>query len=526
MTTNRVDGAAGGAPDGAIDGNVAVSPGDPGRVPIHRLTKVEYDNTAKDLLGVTTTPAVRFEDDVWGGDLDGFDNLAENLRMSPGRYLQYFEVAKSLADQVWASPALRDRIVTCAPDGTGQCARRIVAAFGARAWRRPLTDAEVAKLGEVADAALVQTGDFQQSIKRVVTVMLSSVPFLYKVEIDPQPTSLVAHPLTGAELASRLSYLLWSTMPDDTLRALGDGLRDDAVLDQQLDRMLADPRSDAFVRNFAGQWLGIRELAAHSASPVAYPAWDEALRDAMVKEMNLFFTTLIDASFDGFLRADLHFVNGRLGHHYALAQPPMGNTDFVRVAGATGRVGFLGLAGFATLTSPSNRTSPSQRGSWVLGHLLCTPPPPPPPNVPPGDIDPSASPNTRKALERSLTSVACTTCHRIFDGIGFGLENFDGIGQFRSSYAPGEPIDATGQLEDGTKVNGATELGAALAADPRLATCAVRKTLSYALGRRLDDGDREEVAALADAWRQGTFRQLLRAIVLSDAFRLRRGEAP
>jgi hypothetical protein len=507
------------------EGGAGSDGGDPGRVLLHRLNRVEYDNTAKDLLGVATTPAPHFIDDISADTPAGaFDNAAEGLRMSPERYQQYFDAAKMLADAVWADSALEGRIVTCAPDATDQCARGIITAFGLRAWRRPLTDAELTSLAAFASAAQNDTGDFKLAMKRVVTLMLSSLPFLYKVEIDPQPASLAPHRLSGYELASRLSYLLWSTMPDDRLLALGDNLQQDAVLGAELERMLDDARSDAFVHSFVGQWLGAQDLAAHSVDPNAYPNWNEGLRAAMTEEMYLFFTGLLDRPFDGFLTTDEHYVNNTLGVYYGLVDPPLADT-FSSVGLPAGNRGFLGLAGFLTATSLSYRTSPSKRGDWVMTHLLCTPPAQHAGGNPPLNLG-LAPTSPRTALALVLSNPSCSGCHKLFDGVGFALENYDGIGQFRSSYSPTEPVDATGALDDGTTFDGATELAAALSRDGRLATCAVRNTLSYALGRVLDTDDDGRVANLGNAWAQGTFRSLLRTIVLGDAFRMRRGETP
>jgi hypothetical protein len=514
-----------GGPQG--DGATAYDGADPGRVLLHRLNRIEYDNTAKDLLGVKTTPAEHFVDDITADTPAGaFDNAAEGLHMSPDRFQQDFDGAKALAEAVWADAALEGRILTCAPDVAGKCTRDIITAFGLRAWRRPLTDAEVTSLATFAGAAQKDTGDFKLAMKRVVTLMLSSLPFLYKVEIDPQPGSLAPHPLSGYELGARLSYLLWSTMPDDRLLGLGDDLRQDAVLAGELDRMLDDPRSDAFVHAFAGQWLGGREMADHGVDPAAYPNWNDTLQAAMTQEMYLFFTGLLDRPFDGFLTTDVHYVNGTLGTYYQLANPPVDDSTFFSVDLPGGHRGFLGLGGFLTATSLTYRSSPSKRGDWVMSHLLCAPPAQhaggmnPPLNL--GVMPTSA----RAALALPLANPSCGPCHRTFDGVGFGLENYDGIGQFRSSFSPTEPVDATGTLDDGTMFNGATELAAALTRDPRLATCAVRNTLSYALGRLLDAGDDARVASMRDSWARGTFRGLLRTIVLSDAFRMRRGETP
>jgi hypothetical protein len=518
--------ADGSTADGAPpdEGGATHDGGDPGRVLLHRLNRVEYGNTAKDLLGLAATPATTFIDDISASTPAGaFDNAAEGLHMSADRYQQYFDAAKSMVEDVWSNAALEGRIVTCAPDSTGKCTRDIITAFGLRAWRRPLTDAEVTSLAAFASAAQKDTGDFQVAMKRVVTLMLSSLPFLYKVEIDPQPGSLAPHRLSGYELATRLSYLLWRTMPDDRLLALGDDLQQDDVLAAELDRMLDDSRSDAFVHAFAGQWLGGRELVDHAVDPTAYPDWSEGLRAAMTQELYLFFTGLFDRPFEGFLTTDQHYVNDVLGSYYQLAKPPTGTTFFsVDVPG--GHRGFLGLGGFLAATSLSSRTSPSKRGNWVMTHLLCTPLASHT-AVPPLDLGQTPS-SPRAALNLALAPADCAACHKTFDGVGFGLENYDGIGEFRSSYSPAQPVDATGVLDDGTTFNGATELAAALTRDPRLATCAVRKTFSYALGRVLAADDEARVASIRDAWAKGTFRGLLRTIVLGDAFRMRRGETP
>jgi hypothetical protein len=512
----------GASPDGAPDEGVASDAGDPGRVLLHRLNRVEYDNTAKDLLGLATTPATQFIDDISAETPSGaFDNAAEGLHMSPERYQQYFDAAKSMVESVWSDNALKARIVTCAPDTTDKCARDIITAFGLRAWRRPLTDAEVTSLATFAGSAQKDTGDFQVAMKRVVTLMLSSLPFLYKVEMDPQPGSLAPHRLSGYELATRLSYLLWSTMPDSRLLAFGDELQQDDVLAGELDRMLDDARSDAFVHAFAGQWLGGRALAIHAVDPAAYPAWSEGLRAAMTQELYLFFTGLLDRPFDGFLTTDAHYVNDVLGAYYGLANPPAPG-KFYSVDLPGGHRGFLGLGGFLTVTSPPARTSPSTRGNWVMTHLLCTP------HADHGGMNPALGPGSspRVALNLTVAAADCTSCHKLFDGVGFGLESYDGIGQFRSSYSPAALVDATGSLDDGTTFNGATELAAALGRDPRLATCAVRNTFSYALGRVLAADDDARVASVRDAWAKGTFRSLLHTIVLGDAFRMRRGEKP
>jgi hypothetical protein len=519
-------GAAGTAtdPDAGLAQDAAAGTGavsDPGRVLMHRLTNVEYDNTARDLLGVTTTPAATFQPDEVDEATGGFDNLAENLHLSPARYQQYYAAAGKLADAVWLDPALRARIMICTPD-LPSCAGDVIGAFGLRAWRRPLEASEHATLTAFAQAALAETGDFSLAMKRVVTAMLSSLPFLYKIERVPAAGAADAEPLSGYEVSSRLSYLLWSSMPDDELLSQGERLRGVDVVRTQLDRMLADPRAAALTRNFAGQWLGLRELETHVAAKGIFPTWDDELRQSMVKEMSLYFGEFLDRSFDDLLSADLNFIDRRLAAHYQVRANP---TDFERVSLLPLRhLGFLGLAGFQTLTSPSYRTSPSARGAWIAQHLLCDTSVRSPHAGDPPPLDLAGIPvDPRKALQATLTQAQCAACHATFDGMGFALEAYDGIGLLRDYYKPTVPLDTKGSLPDGRTFDDASGLAATLARDPRLVTCATRKTLSYALGRVLDDGDRARVDALVEDWRGGTLRDLLRTIVLSDAFRSRKG---
>jgi hypothetical protein len=517
-----LDGAAGGS-DGPIQaGPDAGPPGGSGRVTLHRLTRFEYDNTVKDLLYVASTPADTFQ----GDDLvDGFDNLAEGLHISPARYLQYLDAAKTLAETVFADDALRGRIVTCAEDAAGQCARDIIKNFGLRAWRRPLSAAESESVGAFYDAVRVETGDFRAALQRTVAMMLSSLPFLYKVEVDPEPTSTTPHPLSGYELASRLSYLLWGSMPDDELLRLAPSLGEPTVLMAQVERLLADAGGfDRFVRGFAGRWLGVEELAAHHADRVAYPRWDGAVSAAMVTEMYLYFREYRTNPLSTFFTNDVHWVDGRLAANYNVTDLAL-DAPLTRIEKPATHAGFLGLAGFLTLTSPPNRTSPSMRGRWILEHLLCAPPDGHPPGIMP-KLNLGPADDVRKALTLSLLQPSCRDCHATFDGLGFALEHFDGIGIFRQAYAsPMEPIDATGSLGAAT-FDGAAQLGAALSKDPRFAACTVRKALSYALGRRLTDGDADLVAGVTAAWKQGSINALLREIVATQAFRFRHGEAP
>jgi hypothetical protein len=506
---------------------------DVNRVAIHRLNNTEYDNTVRDLLGVTQTGA---QDFIADEQALGFDNIADALGMTDAQYEQYFNAADALVEQTFSDATLRARIVTCAPKSAGDpaCTRSIIAAFGKRAFRRPLVAAEIDRLTALAGEATALGEDFQGSIKHVVKALLSSVDFLYRVELDSDPSSAAAHPLGAYELASRLSYLLWSTMPDDALFALADSgsLLGVDVLAAQFDRMLSDARAQQLVSSFAGQWLGLRDLKSHQVEPTAFPNWDDGLRDAMIREGSQYFSQFLQGgrSMSEFFTADVNFVDAKLAKLYGFTgtsfdpAKPISNTS-------DSRRGFMGLSSFLTVASFSYRTAPTLRGKWVLENLLCQTIPPPPPNVP--KLDDSAADsaatqalNVRVRLAAHRANPQCASCHVILDPIGLGLENFDAIGQYRTKYENGDAIDASGMLPDGSTFDGLQELSKILADDPRLADCASQKLLTYALSRPLVDSDEPYLQGLREQWRSGdmSMRTLLSNIVRSEPFRYRRGE--
>jgi hypothetical protein len=509
-------------------------PIDVNRIGIHRLNNTEYDNTVRDLLGVGETPARSFIADE---KALGFDNIAEALGMTDAQYEQYWNAADSLSEQVFADATLRARILTCTPAAAVDetCTRSIVAAFGKRAWRRPLADAEIDRLVQLAGEASMLGEDFAGSIKHVAKALLLSVPFLYRVELDSDPEAATPHALDAYELASRLSYLVWSTMPDATLIQAADSgeLLDTDVLAAQLRRMLADARGERFVRGFAGQWLGMRDLESHQVEPTAFPEWSTDLRDAMIAEGYQYFSQFVQGrrSLQEFFTADVNFVDDRLAALYDFSGQSFDpSTAFHDTTDA--RRGFLGLASFLTLTSYSYRTAPTLRGKWVLQNLLCQDIPPPPPNVPKlddsqADSAATQSLNVRDRLAEHRKNPQCASCHVTLDPIGLGLENFDAIGQYRTQYANGDAIDASGTLPSGESFDGLHELSDLLAGDARLADCASEKLLTYALSRRIVPADQPYLQALRTQWRDDgmSIAALLERIVVSEPFRSRRGEA-
>ena len=533
-----------GVPPGSPPGGTGAPGGslDVGRVAVHRLNSAEYDNTVFDLLGVRGSAATTFIPDE---KALGFDTIADAFTMGDARFEQYFNAADILVEQALADPGLRARILTCAPAAPGDaaaCTRAIVQSFGLRAWRRPLNAAEVDSLIQLGSDALALGEDFAGSVKQVVKTLLMSAQFLYRVEIDPQPASAVAHPLDGYELASRLSYLLWSSMPDARLFELaGAGrLQDDAVLAAEVDRLLADPRGASFVSSFAGQWLGLRDLASHQVEASAFPDWNESLRQSMLREGLLYFSEFLGGAAGGrnerslaeFFTADVNFADARLAALYGIAGPAAAASEPVRVVDlGDQRRGFLGLASFLTVTSYSYRTAPTLRGKWVLENLLCQTIPAPPPNIPKLDDGQAGSAatqslNIRQRLAEHRANPLCASCHDTLDPIGLGLESFDAIGRYRAVYANGDAVDASGVLPDGSRFNGIQQLSALLSADARFTDCASQKLMTYALSRRLGDADAPFIQQARVRWKeQGLgLRALIQLLVASPTFRQRHGQ--
>jgi hypothetical protein len=501
-------------------------------VAIHRLNNREYDNTIRDLLGVTASAAKGFINDE---TVLGFDNIADGLGMTPAQYEQYFNAADTVVDQAFADANLRSKVMTCLPASPSDtaCMGRIISTFGLRAWRRPLTDAEVSRLVKTITDNVALGDDVTGGVKYAVKAMLSSLPFLYRLEIDADPTSTKPRPLNGYELASRLSYLAWSTMPDEQLLALAQSgeLIKEATLSTQLDRLLNDGRANTFAESFAGQWLGMRRLQGHQVNADVFPAWNEPLRQAMIQEGLLYFQEFLSGgrSMKEFLTTDVNFVSAPLGSLYGIAGAPADRS--MKVTNTTDtRLGFMGLGSFLTLTSFSYRTAPTLRGKWVLETLLCEELPPPPANVP--ELDANNSPamaqsqNVRARLEEHRKNPDCSSCHDVLDPIGIGLENFDAIGRYRTTYSNGDAIDSSGVLPDKSTFKNLAELAAILSkpTDTRLTDCASKTMMTYVLSRATVTTDGPYLDQIRRTWNGGDLKALLKQMVLNDTFRFRRGE--
>lgn len=357
--------------------------------------------------------------------------------------------------------------------------------------------------------------------------MLASPHFLFRIEEDPSaddPDGI--RRLSDHELATRLSYFLWSSMPDEELFQLANEgkLGDPGTLGNQVRRMLGDAKSRALVDNFAGQWLQLRDVERLSPDPERFPAFDESLREAMLGETERFFETIIreDRSVLEFLNADFSFVNERLARHYGIAD--VKGSEFQRVKLPADRRGVLTQASILFLTSNPTRTSPVKRGQWILSNILGQPPPPPPPGVEELDEDGETLGSLREQMEQHRSNPSCAVCHRQMDALGFGLENFDVVGAWRDRDGRFE-IDPSGTLPGDQKFAGPAELMEILTQSRRddFARCLAEKMLTYALGRGLGPYDRCAVNAILERLEQNEFRfsALVMGVVLSDPFLLR-----
>jgi hypothetical protein len=421
----------------------------------------------------------------------------------------------------------RRRVLICEPtsgEDENTCARRIITTLATRAFRRPLDEQDLPPL-EAFYAAGRSDGGFETGIQRALARILVDPRFIYRIERDS--TSLnegEIHPIDDYEFATRFSFFLWSSIPDDRLLNLaGSGrLREPETLAAEVRRMLADPKSSALVDNFAAQWLFLREL--DSVTPDA-DAFNENLRDAMAHETKSLFETILreDLGILRLLDADFSFVDERLAEHYGY--PGIHGSHFRRIelADDSPRRGLLGHASILTVTSVTNRTSPVLRGSWILETLLGSPPPVPPPDVETtleGDDGAEVQLSVRDRLEAHRENPVCASCHAIMDPLGFSLENFDLIGAWRDTDG-GQPIDTHAMLTDGTFVDGPIALREALLARPEVfATTTTEKLLTYALGRGIEYYDMPTIRAIvrqaaADDYR---FSALVLGVVQSDAF--------
>ena len=431
------------------------------------------------------------------------------------------------------------RIFVCRPTpavAESLCARRIVSSLARRAYRRPIFDDEVQVLLDFYDRSRHEGGSFEDGIELAIRRLLVSPEFLYRIEADPAGLAAgTPYRISDIDLASRLSFFLWSSIPDDQLLDLAaqERLSDPDELDRQVRRMVVDPRSELLTTNFAAQWLRLRNL--ETTIRPGYPfslAFDESLRQSMLRETELFFDSIVreNRSMLELLTANYTFLDERLAEHYGI--PAVTGSHFRRVdlPVDSPRGGILGHGSVLTLTSHAIRTSPVLRGKWILDNILGTPPPDPPPDIPALNDQRTQEKraSVRERMEQHRNNPACSSCHAMIDPAGFALENFDAIGRWRFVDESFNKIDASGMLPDGRSFDGVAELRAVLTQNPeQFVTTVTEKLMTYALGRGLEYNDMPTLRrvvreAASDGYR---FQTVIHGIVTSDLFLMRRSQS-
>ncbi|MFO0631255.1 MAG: DUF1592 domain-containing protein [Nannocystaceae bacterium] len=524
-------GTASGSDGGVPEGCAAESLLDPGPMYLRRLTHREYAATIVDVVAADPDQAqalvATFPQDVVTSSFDN-DGLHQSISVLLGE--RYLDAAEQLADAVLADATRRDRVIGCDPAAGEACLRDFVTRFGRRAMRRPLDDEEIDALVELALGQAEP--DAQASI--VIETVLMSPRFLFKVELGtPDPDHPERAKLGGFEVATRLSYLLWGTTPDDVLLdAAAAGQLDDADgVATMAEAMLDDGRVQTAMAQFGAQWFRLDDIAGQARDAASFPEFDAALQQAMVDELQALLQRHMFGDGEDFLdlyRTRSTAVNDALAAIYGVTPPGSSTLVPIELPEDGERGGLFTTAAFATASSRADETSPVQRAVYVRKLALCDPPPPPPPGVP--QVQPEDGESTQDAFERHIDQGdSCAGCHLQLDPIGFGLERFDSIGRLRDSYGSGDPVKRDGTITiDGTEhaFSGGVELGALVADSQAAQGCVVTHAWRFALGRSEDPADecnREQVRLrFADAGND--FRSLLLALVRSDAFRYRRIE--
>ncbi|HEX2880404.1 MAG TPA: DUF1592 domain-containing protein [Polyangiaceae bacterium] len=517
--------------DAAVDAATGVEPladgglPDPGVVSLRRLNATQYNNTVRDLLATELQPANEFPaDDL----LYGFDNIGSALSISTLLMEKYEQAAEALVADLFVRTEDDSyaRVMVCDVSSEGDtCAQQILQQFARRAWRRPVTVEEMAPY-----VALLEESDTaEEGLRLALQGVLLSANFIFRIERDPDPQDPTPHPLSGPELASRLSYLLWNTMPDDALFAAAEQgeLTSSAGLNSQLERLLSDAKVAAFVTEMSGLWLQARALPEQQRDAEVFPQWSSALRQAMRGETDSFLWELFrrDRPLAELLTADFVMLNEPIAALYGVEGITGNVFQRVELPSNGQRRGLLTQATFLTVTSHPQRTSAVLRGKWVLEQLLCAAPPPPPPEVNPNLDNPDFSGlSLRERLElHQQQGSGCTACHAWMDPIGLGLENYDAIGAFRSEDEYGA-IDASGELPGLPPVpfEGALELSTLLVQDARFERCVTQQIATYGLGERPTAQWLDALVDQADDTGVRSLKGILRALVMSGAFRTRR----
>jgi hypothetical protein len=508
-------------------------PTSPGPSYIRRVNRLEYNNTVHDLLADTSAPADSFPAEEVSL---GFDNNAQALSVSPVLAEQYLDAAESLATTAvntnWA------KLVPCAPTITDAaavdaCGQAFIMSFGQRAYRRPPDADDVAALTAAFNAG--KATDIVTGVRLAIEAALQSPRFLYRVELGgTPPAGATVVQLDDWEMASRLSYLLWHSMPDDALfsAAAAGKLTAPADIEAQVQRMIADPKAHGVVADFHAQWLRVGEISGVEKDATIFPAFTPAIAQLMQQETARFldYVTWNGAAGGGpgdltaILTAPFTFVNGPLAQYYGMTG--VSGSAFVKTPlDGTHRAGVLGQGGLLSLLAKANQTSPVHRGKFVREQLLCMQLPPPPANLMIKPPELSATLSTRQRFTQHSIDPACTPCHHLMDPIGLGFEDFDGAGVFRA-LENGQPIDDSGEVEDsdvGGTFHGVGELTAKLASSDQVRTCVATRWFRYGYGRGETSADTCSLSTIQSQFASGGFkiRDLLIALTRTDAFRYR-----
>ena len=510
----------------------AVKVKDPGIVPIRRLTRLQYRNSVRDLLGLPIDVAELVS--LPSDNERGYDTYAGTLNIPPLLFEKYHAAAKQALSALTPDSAGWKIVFIADPGKTlitqKAAARTIIARFARRAYRRPVAPEESARLYKLFDT-LAASRSFEDSVRTTLSAVLVSPNFLFRIEQDRGGArGKEAYPISSFDLATRLSYLLWSTTPDDELSLLADKgtLTQPAILEAQVIRLLADNRASALSEGFFASWLQIDHLDRARPMQSNFPTFTETLRKAMYDETITFINELRknNGSLLNLLQSDSVYLNEELASHYGISGVTGPELRKVTVPPGVNRGGILGMGSVLTMTSHTYRTSPTLRGKWVLEVLLGTPPPPPPADVEP--ISEDATPGTaaksfRDQLEKHVTDAACASCHRKMDPLGFSLDNYDAIGAWRESTAA-RPLDTNGTLPTGEKITGASDLRTILWKNRnQVMRTLISQFLLYATGRDLITADEVVVQDVltrldADGHR---FSSLIIGIVTSTPFLLR-----
>ena len=504
-------------------------PRNPGRTTVRRLNRNEYNNTVRDLFGIDFQAGRDFPSDGAGGE--GFDNVGDALFVQPSLMEKYLTASKKIVATLYEDPARLDRILIAKPGDKmppERAARTVLLSHASLAFRRRVGDEDLAPLLELFSKRLAAGASYEEALRAPLQALLVHPSFLFRMEADQADKT--EWRVDDFELATRLSYFLWASMPDRRLLKLADEgkLSDPATLRAEALRMLADKRAESLSRHFAGQWLGFEELRENAEpDPKRFPTFTQSLRVAMYRESVEFFSHLVRANRPvlELLGADYTFANAELAKHYGLDGVTGSRMQRVALSDPN-RGGVIGQASILTATSMPLRTSPVKRGKWILDTLLGTPPPPPPPDagVLPGDDKSTEGLSFREMLEVHRTKASCAGCHAKIDPLGFGLENFDAIGRWRSTDTNGKPIDSKATLPGDVTFSTPAELKKLLlGSDELFLRNLARKMLAYSLGRPLEYYDEAVVTDLVAKLRKDDLKMqtLILSIVESYPFQNR-----